>query len=868
MSKGISRRKFLKFAGGAGVAAVGTMGVPWKFGVQDASADAWSPLLPKWVGPLRGLRIDGFITGSEFTAAAAALPPGTVRWLADDKGIPVLDFPMKNPDPAFDAKSLPYGVADLLAGTKETMIGSSMYEIEAAEFVDYLHPAWEPNPATGFAGNPTRLWGYYDAKNPVKRHLAGVVVAVRGFSNRLRFTNKLTADGTATGAPLMQLLPNDKFTIPGAAQGDNRLAVHHHGGWMPWLADGGPFNWWKPDGTGGTSFMNGPGSVLDNILDPATGLPNMKPGQADYFYPNLSSSRFMWYHDHAFGITRLNAYAGLATGYLLLDPLQEAVMNTTLERVAAFTHLLDPVFKRLLGMPVDNTPLDDVTRAVVVSTVTNAAPKVPSIVSTIPIVLQEKKFVDGTPGTGTLAADPTWATVARPDVQSTGSMWYEHIYDPAKYRLLKGARYLTPPNPSCIPEFFGDTILVNGTIAPFAELEPKPYRFLFLNATQARAFNINLLQVAAGQEVTTPVDPAGNPLPPTNVPGPAMWIIGTEGGYLNKEVACNNQGWADPINLKGNVLFLPGERVDVVVDFTGCTGNEYVMYNDAQVPFPAGPPINDYFVGNQQLNPAMTGIPAGTTRDTRNVLKIKINQPLSVPEPSPAVGMIPATLPRVWDYFEASYAGYNPIGNANGRPTPIPAPASATVIRNLTLNENFDEWGRLRQLVGTTTIKPGTGGFGRLYLDPITEAVTVGFDGTKPVNQQSLQTVEIWNIFNTTADSHPMHFHMSNAQILKRQPFRIIAGRFVPTGVARGPEPDECGWKETCKMHPGEVITVCIKWELPPVPFGAAGVPSSPRLANLGQPDINETVWHCHILEHEEHDMMRPIKITGKNPSW
>ena len=117
-------------------------------------------------------------------------------------------------------------------------------------------------------------------------------------------------------------------TLPGANQAQNRIAIHLHGGLVPWISDGGPFDWWAPGGTHGLSFLNGP-EVFDNIVSgnptfPA-GLP-MVPGQADYFYPNDQSTRLMWYHDHAHGITRLNAYAGLATGYLILDPVQEAAL--------------------------------------------------------------------------------------------------------------------------------------------------------------------------------------------------------------------------------------------------------------------------------------------------------------------------------------------------------------------------------------------------------------------------------------------------------------------------------------------------------------------------------------------------------------
>ena len=68
----------------------------------------------------------------------------------------------------------------------------------------------------------------------------------------------------------------------------------------------------------------------------------------------------------------------------------------------------------------------------------------------------------------------------------------------------------------------------------------------------------------------------------------------------------------------------------------------------------------------------------------------------------------------------------------------------------------------------------------------------------------------------------------------------------------RNPDPTELGWKETVKMHPGEVTTVIMKFDLPSVPFEVPGRP------NTGG---NDYVWHCHILEHEEHDMMRPLVV-------
>ena len=76
-------------------------------------------------------------------------------------------------------------------------------------------------------------------------------------------------------------------------------------------------DWWAPTGATGASFLNN--SVLN---------PGAAPGQAEYFYPNDQSARLMWYHDHAWGITRTNAYAGIASGYVLVDPTAEAAFDT------------------------------------------------------------------------------------------------------------------------------------------------------------------------------------------------------------------------------------------------------------------------------------------------------------------------------------------------------------------------------------------------------------------------------------------------------------------------------------------------------------------------------------------------------------
>ena len=178
-------------------------------------------------------------------------------------------------------------------------------------------------------------------------------------------------------------------------------------------------------------------------------------------------------------------------------------------------------------------------------------------------------------------------------------------------------------------------------------------------------------------------------------------------------------------------------------------------------------------------------------------------------------------------------------------PTGIP-------VRRLTLNEGFDELGRLIQFLGTdapTNPSEEGGGFGRGYLDAPTEVIPAG-------------STEVWEIANLTGDTHPIHFHLVNVQVLSRQAFNVkqyAGGSPKLQGRPIAPDANELGWKETVRMNPGEVTRVLMTFDVAAVPFT---VPVSPRLlADYGISGA-EYVWHCHILEHEEHDMMRPIVVV------
>jgi spore coat protein A len=126
--------------------------------------------------------------------------------------------------------------------------------------------------------------------------------------------------------------------------------------------------------------------------------------------------------------------------------------------------------------------------------------------------------------------------------------------------------------------------------------------------------------------------------------------------------------------------------------------------------------------------------------------------------------------------------------------------------------------------------------------DPVTESPKVG-------------STEIWNLITTTGDAHPIHVHMVQFQVLERRAFDVnqynTSGKLVYTGNSVKPDPNERpAWKDTIRTLPGMVTRIIAKYDLP------TGTVSSP-----GQKF--RFVWHCHILEHEDNDMMRPYDVVG-----
>jgi spore coat protein A, manganese oxidase len=303
-----------------------------------------------------------------------------------------------------------------------------------------------------------------------------------------------------------------------------------------------------------------------------------------------------------------------------------------------------------------------------------------------------------------------------------------------------------------IGEYFGDTMLVNGKVWPYLNVEPRMYRFRILNGCNARILSLD-------------------------IGGVSFWQIGAEGGM-----------WDRPV-LVDKLVLAPAERADVLLDFSRFAGQTIVLKN------------------HKPKAPVATPAPS-----LEQVMQIRVGT--SVSEPGPTA--IPSSLP--------------------GRRADLPNPVRT---RYISLNEiDVDEPTWFLNLNG-------------VHFDegPVTETPQVG-------------TVEDWVYVNVTGDTHPMHTHLVTFQVVGRTPFDAqayeeanegphgVPGGIDPTPFATGPmePPDasERGFKDTVKANPGYFTTLRAKFDLP------TGV-TAPQ----------SYVHHCHIVEHEDNDMMRPFTVVA-----
>ena len=401
-----------------------------------------------------------------------------------------------------------------------------------------------------------------------------------------------------------------------------------------------------------------------------------------------------------------------------------------------------------------------------------------------------------------------------------------------------------PEHPYWVPEFVGDAIVVNGKAWPFLNVEPKRYRFLFLNGSNARTYDLVL------------------PVP--------MYVIGSDGGYLDAPAKVER------------LVIMPGERYEVIIDFAGLAGEDLILRNTARTPFPKGEPAKGNTVGRILQFRVGPGPVADASYDPASGTPLRSDAQKIVRLADPAAGAVKA--------------GVTVDKTRQLTLNESMAPPS-TAINPVTGELTEYEGGPLEVLVNNTAY---TGEFERPYGD--FTPITVDGNTTWYSELPEEGSTEVWEIVNMTADAHPIHLHLVQFQLVNRQAFDLkgydsVYSAAFPTGMyqpefgppldyraannalsggkdggnpdvtpylrgpARPPEARETGWKDTFFVPPGMVTRFIVRWAPTELPVTAAAAdrhyPFDPNGATM-----HGYVWHCHIIDHEDQEMMRPDVVV------
>lgn len=793
-----------------------------------------------------------------------------------------------------------------------TYPGSDYYEISLVEYEEQMHSDLQPTKLRGYMQTNTT-----DASIKKPNYLGPVIVAKKDRPVRIKFTNDLP---NGSGGDLF--LPVDE-SLMGAGMGpdgvnmytQNRATLHLHGGITPWISDGTPHQWITPAGED-TPYPKG--VSVRNVPD----MPDPGDGSQTFFYTNQQSARLMFFHDHSYGLTRLNVYGGEAAGYLIRDQVEQ----------------------------------DLIDRGVI-----------PSGNSEIPLIIEDKTFVPS--DTQLKATDPTWDTNKW---GGQGNLWFPHVYMPNQnpYTLsganpmgrwdygpwfwppntgLKNGPITNPldgevgqapmnpgtPNVSTSPEAFMDTPVINGTAYPTLTVDPKTYRFRILNAANDRMWNLQFYKAKSNGEMwnadgtlndgdagevsmvdavhktgypsTWPSDGRDGGVPDPSTVGPEMIQIGNDSGFLPNPAILKNQ----PVNYEygrrsitvlnvseKTLLLGPAERADVVVDFSKYAGQTLILYNDAPAPVPAFDPRYDYYTGDQDQS--ATGENTGgapTTQpgfgpNTRTVMQIKVAaDPNATDTTQATIDKLKAEIPKAFAGGQKELIFPNSPDDPNRKwvniqdnaSTFTPPGTSTSVTKELkpkAIAEEFEQnYGRMNSTLGVempntnfqnqTTIMLG-------YVDPVTEDLT---DSMNPIGSPTGDGTQLWKITHNGVDTHAMHFHLFDVQVVNRVGW---------DGSIRFPDENELGWKDTVRMNPLEDAIVALRPISPKLPFGVPDsirpldptmpIGSTGQFMNVDPLTGNpvtvtnkmsnfawEYIWHCHLLGHEENDMMRTMKFNFIN---
>jgi len=399
-------------------------------------------------------------------------------------------------------------------------------------------------------------------------------------------------------------------------------------------------------------------------------------------------------------------------------------------------------------------------------------------------------------------------------------------------------------HPFWTPEFVGDIMMVNGKSWPYLSVAPRRYRFRILEGCNARFLNMWLVDAANGNS------------------GPKITVIGGEGGLLATPVTL------DPAAGQ-TLLMAPGQRYDVIIDFTNLKGKTFTLMNNASAPYPSGDPIipgltdriMQFVVNGDMVSATSSG--SGTDKSAKV---------------SPSFNLRPVTpLVKLTD-FKGELA-----------PTVVP-----DVKRQLLLNEVSTDGGPAAVLINNAFFD----------VELALPNTPLKFGGPTEIPREG--TTELWQIINVSADAHPIHIHLTQWQLVSRQKIddlgylNAYSAAWLPRGLGEFPEGqeypggagspfpydtlnsegavggnpeitpfllgnilpadlEENGWKDNVIVMPGEVTTFITRFA------------PTDKLVNAPKAELRYSfdpsegpgyVWHCHIIDHEDMSMMRPLQIA------
>jgi spore coat protein A, manganese oxidase len=673
---------------------------------------------------LTGASTVGWYVATQFgwvQRATAQIPGGTLQ----PSSVPKYVTPLLIPPVMPRAGTIP------LPGGKP----ADYYEISMKQITQQILPAGLP---------ATTVWGYGavrgKGRNALLIHNAPSLTIEAKWKRpvRVKWINDLV---DANGNSLPHLLPVDQtlhwanppggnadrdtrptFTeTPGPYTGPVPIVTHVHGAvGVGDESDGYAEAWYLPAANNIPAGFATEGTWYDFFKGKAASSYGAAwgPGFATFQYPNANRASTIWYHDHALGMTRLNVYAGPAGFYLIRGgPAgDKAVLDS---RTGATAVLPGPAPKEGDKFPPNKTYFE------------------------IPIAIQDRAF------------------------NADGSLFY-----PNSREFFDGATASDPGfipetdlSPIWNPEFFGNTIMVNGNTWPFLNVQQRRYRFRFLNGCQSRFLILDF----------------------NKIPGVKVWQIGNEGGFL-----------AVPVNLTtdhaNRLLMGLAERADLIVDFTNVAQGQHILANvGPDEPFGGGEPDDDFDLAD----PETTG----------QIMAFNVG-PTVAPDPTTPPQFL--VLPAV---------------------KPLPAPVTTRPLALLEMMSEFWD-GPAEAMLGNVD-EDGIPEH-KMWADPVSENPKVG-------------DTENWEFYNFTADAHPMHVHEIAFEVVNRESLVIddeeTAVPVQLTGDVRPPEAWESGFKDTVIAYPGEVTRLRARFD------------------NAGQ-----YVWHCHIVEHEDNEMMRPYRIGPVQP--